>query len=264
MRTLASVLTFLSLLVYGGTSSAEAPRLGSVVKVETRGLFVPIYTVWRDDAVATVVLYSGGSGGYGKIGEDGWPNSANFLIRSAKFFAAHPFNVVLVGRASDVSDLDGATRIGDNHDLDNQAIFRTIKAKSTAPIWLVGTSMGTISVAAAAIHDAERNTIAGIVLTASVTAYRVKGAAATQALEKIKIPVLLLHHKRDDCKLSAPYEVKHIVAGLANAPIKKMVWVDEGTGPTGDACQAMHFHGFIGMEKEAADLISEWIKQPSN
>src|SRR5207344_1643386 len=111
--------------------------------------------------------------------------SKNFLIRSAKLFAAHPLNLVLVGRATDVPTLDGPARIGDDHEQDNQAIFRAIKAKSAAPIWLVGTSMGTISATAAAIRDNQHD-IAGIVLSSSVTAYRIKGAVPTQDLEKIK------------------------------------------------------------------------------
>ena len=144
----------------------------------------PIQAVWNKDAIATVVLHSGGGGGYGGIADDGWPASANYLIRSAKLFAGHPFKVVMVGRASDVNELDRRTRTGDKHDQDNQAVLAVIKAKSAAPVWLVGTSMGSISVAAAAIRDGGCN-IAGIVPTSSVTAYRIPGAVPAQDLEKI-------------------------------------------------------------------------------
>lgn len=187
----------------------------------------------------------------------------NFLIRSAKLFAAHPFNIVLVGRATDVSELDGATRIGEDHDLDNRAIFRAIKLKSNVPIWLAGTSMGTISATAAAIRDGGQN-VAGIVLTSSVTAYRIKGAVPTQALDKIKVPVLVVHHEQDTCKVCTPYEAKTIADDLKNAPIKKTVFISGGADPTGDPCQAMHFHGFIGKEKEVVDLIAAWVRKPSN
>ncbi|MBJ6802599.1 hypothetical protein [Geomonas propionica] len=36
-----------------------------------------------------------------------------------------------------------------------------------------------------------------------------------------------------------------------------------GAPPTGAPCQALHRHGFIGMEKEVVDLISAWIKNPA-
>lgn len=262
MKMIVVVLVFLVTLNYGGVSRADEIQPGSVVKIETRGVFVPIYTVWKKDAIATVVLYSGGGGGYGKIGDDGWPSSNNFLIRSARMFAAYPFNVVLVGRATDVSNLDGIARTSDNHDQDNQAIFRSLKSKSAAPIWLVGTSMGTISATAAAIRDSGTN-IAGIVLTSSVTSYRIKGAVPTQDLDKIKMPVLVVHHERDACKICTPHEAKNIANGLKNSSIKKTVLVDGGSGQSGDPCEALHNHGFIGMEKEVVDLIAAWIKNPT-
>jgi len=262
MKITFALLAYLLAFFFSPLSQADEAQVGQVERVESRGVTVPIYAVWNKAAVATVVLYYGGGGGYGKIGGDGWPSSMNFLIRSAKLFAAQPLNVILVGRATDVSDLDGQTRIGDDHDLDNQAIFRSIKAKSTAPIWLVGTSMGTISATAAAVRNTNSN-IAGIVLTSSVTAYRIKGAVPTQDLAKIKVPVLVLHHERDACKVCTPYEAKDIAAGLKISPIKKTILVNGGDGASGDPCQALHYHGFIGMEKEAVDLISNWVQHPS-
>jgi hypothetical protein len=261
MTKLVAVLALLVVLSHGGELRAGEIQRGNIERVQTRGVVVPIYTVWKEGAVATVVLYCGGGGGYGAIGEDGWPGSRNFLIRSAKVFAAHPFNVVLVGRATDVPNLNGPARIGDDHDQDNRAIFHAIKAKSAAPIWLVGTSMGTISVAAAAIRDNE-HVIAGIVLSSAVTSYRIRGAVPTQELEKIRVPVLVVHHENDACKLCTPYEAKGIAGGLKNAPIKKTVLVHGGGEPSGDSCEPMHYHGYIGMEKEVVGLIAAWIKSP--
>jgi len=259
-RILAVLIVLLS---FDGVSHASEIPPGKVIAVETRGVVVPIYAVWKEDAVATLVLYSGGGGGYGSLGEDGWPSGKNFLIRSARMFAAHPFNIVLAGRASDVANLDGTARTGDKHDQDNRAIFRAIKSQSSAPLWLVGTSMGTISATAAAIRDGGRN-IAGIVLTSSVTSYRTPGAVPAQDLEKIKAPVLVVHHERDACKACTPYEAKTIAGGLKNAPIKKTVLVSGGSGESGGYCEPLHFHGYIGMEKEVVDLIAAWIKSPAN
>jgi pimeloyl-ACP methyl ester carboxylesterase len=264
VREVTRIVAVLAALVVGshgaGSRAVEIPR-GGVERVQTRGVVVPIYTVWKDGAVATLVLYSGGGGGYGAIGEDGWPGSKNFLIRSARLFAAYPFNIVLVGRAADVQNLDGPARIGDDHEQDNRAIFHAIKAKSAAPIWLVGTSMGSISVTAAAIRDNEHE-IAGIVLSSSVTSYRIRGALPTQDLDKITVPVLVVHHENDACKLCTPYEAKGIAGSLKNAPIKKTVLVDGGGEPSGDPCEPMHYHGYIGMEKEVVDLIAAWIRNP--
>lgn len=262
MKIAFALLAFLLTFGVMPLSKADEAPTGRLERIETRGAVLPIYEVWNKNAVATVVLYSGSGGGFGKLGTDGWPGSPNFLIRSAKLFAAHPLNVVLVGRATDVSNLDGPTRIGDDHDLDNQAIFRAIKVKSSAPMWLVGTSMGTISVTAAATRDSGSN-IAGIVLTSSVTGTRVKGAVLTQDLTKIKVPVLVLHHELDACRICTPEAAKKIAGELTNSPIKKTLLVTGGEGASGDPCEALHYHGFIGMEKEAVDLIANWVMHPS-
>ena len=262
MKIAFALLAFLVTFGLVPHSKADEVPVGHLERIETRGAVLPIYEVWNKSAVATVVLYSGGGGGFGKLGLDGWPSSMNFLIRSAKLFSAHPLNVILVGRATDVSSLDGATRIGDDHDVDNQAVFRAIKVKSPAPIWLVGTSMGTISVTAAATRDAGSN-IAGIVLTSSVTGPRVKGAVLSQELAKIKVPVLVLHHELDACKVCTPDAAKRIEGELKNAPIKKTLLVSGGEGASGDPCEALHYHGFIGMEKDAVDLIANWVIHPS-
>ena len=261
------ILILLFAFAWCGLLHAQETGVGEVQRVATReGVSVPIYTLWRKGAVATVVLYSGGGGGYGRIGEDGWPSSGNFLIRTGKHWATHPFNLVMVGRPTDGIDLSfGGVRAGEQHAADNSAIFKTIKQKSALPIWLVGTSMGTISATAAAIRDSEsrENLVAGVVLTSSITAYKIPGAVPKQRLEKIRVPTLVLHHEEDACQICQAHEAKQIANELKNAPIKKTILVNGGTGATGNPCEAMHYHGFIGMENGTVDLIAAWIIHPT-
>ena len=263
MNLRIAILLVLFSLTCSNAAHAQEITRGSVTRIATRDVSVPVYAVWRENALATLVLYSGGSGGYGRIGENGWPASGNFLIRSAQLFAAHPFNVIMVGKPTDLDDLDGIVRTGDKHNQDNQAIFRHIRSVNSAPIWLIGTSMGTISATAAAIADGGHN-VAGVVLTSSVTRFRIQGAVRMQALDKINVPVLVVHHRHDACKACTPYEAEGIAGDLRNAPVKKTVLVDGGSNPTGDPCGAMHYHGYIGMEKEVVDLITAWILNPAN
>lgn len=264
MRPPLLIAAFVVVLCLCNLARAAGDGAGDVLQVETRpGVRVQLFTAWRPDAVATVVLYSGGRGGYGSLGEDGWPTGRNFLIRTGRMWAAHPFNVVMVGRPSDGIDLaDGAVRIGDEHAGDNVAIFRAIKLRSPLPVWAVGTSMGTISAAAAAIRDRE-GLLAGIVLTSSVTGYRVQGAVPRQKLPAIRVPTLVVHHARDACKLCAPHEAKNIAEELTGAPVSKTVLVTAGSGESGDPCEPMHFHGYIGAEREVVDMIAAWIVQPT-
>jgi hypothetical protein len=71
-----------------------------------------------------------------------------------------------------------------------------------------------------------------------------------------------MHHKKDACTVCRPREVPLIMDGLKNAPVKKQIIVDGGADPRGDPCEAFHWHGYVGMEQEAANLISDWIKHP--
>lgn len=263
LSRLLCAVVLLALMLAGNSLHAQEDRVGEVRRVATRdGVTVPVYAIWRSDAVATVVLFSGGAGGYGKIGDDGWPAGGNFLIRTGKRWASHPFNVVMVGRATDGIDLaNGAVRIGEKHAADNVAIFSAIKQQSPLPIWVVGTSMGTISAAAAAIQDNEK-LITGVVLTSSIVAYKIAGAVPRQDLEKIRVPTLVFHHEDDACWACRPYEVKNVISQLKNAPIKKLLLVSGGSGATGDPCEPSHYHGYAGMQNAAVDLIAAWIIKP--
>lgn len=258
-KTLVFLLAF-----FCSPLSFAAPSVGQEQRIATReGVTLPIYTYWRDDAVATVILFSGGGGGYGKLGENGWPSWGNFLIRTGPHWATHPFNIVMVGRPSDGIDLEnGNVRTGEQHAADNLALFKLIKQKNPLPIWLVGTSMGTISAAAAAIQDKE-HLVSGLVLTSSITGYRIPGAVPKQDLQAIRVPTLVFHHEDDGCKQCQAYEAKDIAGKLKNAPIRKTLIVNGGSGPTGNPCGAFHYHGYIGMENEAVDLIAAWILKPT-
>jgi len=255
----------LALVVSAGAANAQQPAPGQTYSVETRpGVQVPYFAVWRDDAVATLVLFSGGAGGFGRL-EPGapWPRSNNFLLRSAPLFAQQPFNIVLMGRASDTRDLDLSIRIGATHLADNQAVLRAIRQRSVAPIWLVGTSRGTVSVAELAIHDPE-HLVSGLVVTSSIVAPRATGALPTLDLARVQVPTLVVHHEHDACRLCSPSGVPWIMRGLTNAPIKARQLVSGGEEQaTGDACEALHTHGYIGIEPKVVELISQWVLKPT-
>ena len=68
-----------------------------------------------------------------------------------------------------------------------------VETKSNLPIWVMGTSQGTIS-STFTLNHAQDPQIAGGVLSASVVAYKKPGALYRQDLKAIKVPVLLYHH----------------------------------------------------------------------
>jgi pimeloyl-ACP methyl ester carboxylesterase len=255
---MTKLITALVLWLLAAICHAE----GSLLKVPTRdGVTTTLFWEPVPDAKATVLLFPGGAGGFGKV-EGGKATGQNFLVRSAPYFVANGFNVAIFGRPSDTQDLDYADRISETHMTDVRKVLEFVKRKADAPVWLVGTSRGTISATAAAIHLPGQ--MAGLVLTASVVSYQKTGAIPQQALDRIKVPVLVMHHAKDACSLCKPHEVPAILRGLANAPVKKEIMLSGGENPTGPVCEALHWHGFIGMEREAVNLMADWIKAPTS
>ncbi len=231
----------------------------ALISVSTRG--AQTITYWwmpRDHAQATVLLFSGGSGGMGY--KNGRPESGNFLVRTRDYFASEGFNVAILGNPSDKRLLDEYWRTSSAHATDVKNVIADIRTKNDAPVWAVGTSMGTISVAAVGI--ALPGQLAGLVITSSITSFRVTGAVPRQDLEDIRVPVLVYHHQFDACLVTPANDATRILNKLNNASVKKLVLVTGGENPAGDSCEAFHWHGFIGMEARVVKEIADWIKSP--
>ena len=221
---------------------------------------IPVFFGDATNAQATVVLLPGGAGGIGRIGPQGWPDGANFLVRGAPLFAAQGLNIAVMARPTDMSDMDYPFRVSAAHIDDIRKVVQQAKERWNAPVWLVGTSRGTVSGTAAVIAMRDEGLIAGLVLTSSVTAPRVTGAVSGQALEKITVPVLVVHHTQDACKICIPSQAKTIEPKLSASPVHATLMLEGGDNPTGDPCEALHYHGFIGMEAQAVQQIADWIK----
>ena len=192
----------------------------------------------------------------------------NFLVRSAQYFLDQGFNVAIFGRPDDTTELDYADRIADKHLADVRKVLDFVKTRSATPVWLIGTSRGTVSATAAAI--ALQGDVEGLVLTSSVVNYRKPGAEPKQNLAAIKVPVLVLHHGRDACAQCQPHEVPGILSGFKNAPVKKQIIVDGGADPTGDECAALHWHGargrghHLGMDQATCPVTKSEKPAPSS
>lgn len=228
-------------------------RVASRPEVTTSYWWMP-----REGATATVVLFSGGTGGIGY--RDGEPKSGNFLIRSRDEFAKAGFNVALVGNPSDMPQLNPAFRQSPEHMSDARAILADIRKRVAVPVWLVGTSQGTISATAVAIEMGAQ--INGVVLTSTLTGQQFGGSVSNMALERIQVPVLVYQHAKDGCKLTPPYLAARLLGQLTAAPVRKYIEVDGGQNPKGPPCEAFHYHGYIEMEPQAVAQIAAWIHKP--
>jgi hypothetical protein len=225
-----------------------------------RGSTVPVYWEKTEGATATVVLLAGGNGQV-KFGGNGKPRGNNFLIRTYQLFADQKLNVAVVGTA-DNTELSYEFRVSDEHTSNLAAIATTVRSLSTLPVWLVGTSRGTISAAATAIRYDGKKLIDGIVLTSAVVGYKHRESVSRQDIDKIHIPVLVYMHENDGCVHCQLSDAKAIGSKFKNSSVYGFKAVSGGSGPSGDVCGGQHYHGFIGMEDQAVTDIAAWINNP--
>lgn len=243
-------------------ASLTAGAQGTLERIPSRpGAHVRVFWEAAPEAKATVLLFTGGRGGVGRI-ENGRPTSGNFLIRALPHFVESGLNVAAFGLPSDETGLEPGYRLGPEHAADIRAVVEALHRRTGQRIWLVGTSRGTSSLANAAVALADAP-IAGFVFTASMTNFREAGAVANRDLSGVRVPVLVYHHAKDECRATQPHEAHLIVDGARNAPVRKLVLATGGENPRGDPCEAFHWHGFIGMEKQAAAEIAAFVKAPA-
>jgi pimeloyl-ACP methyl ester carboxylesterase len=236
-------------------------KAGETIRVATRPHVTTTVYWWpHSEAAATLLLFPG-SDGYGGVAA-GLPKGRNFLVRSTSLFRERGFNVAIFGRSNDQSVLDWETRIGNDHIADIRAVVAHIKILSNKPVWLVGTSRGTVSATAAALAMTPEE-IAGLVLTATVTHRKFAGAPPRQNVEALRYPVLLYHHADDACKICNPADMPWLFRQLTHASPKRLMLVRGGEGASGDVCEALHHHGFFGMETQAVADIANWIRSPT-
>jgi hypothetical protein len=77
-------------------------------------------------------------------------------------------------------------------------------------------------------------------------------------LEKLTIPVLVVHHEQDGCNLCLFRDIRPLMQKLAAVPRKELVTFKGGES-RGDPCEAFAYHGYNGLEREVVGRIAGWI-----
>jgi dienelactone hydrolase len=212
-------------------------------------------------AKAAVVLLAGGHGGL-QIQSDGsmrW-GAGNFLVRSRALFAQQGVTVAVVDAPSDkqVEPHLSGHRQRPEHVADLQAVIAWLRESAKVPVWLVGTSRGTQSAAHVATSLDAPNGPDGVVLTATILTDPRGRPVTAMALERLRVPVLVVHHQSDGCS-HCPYgEVPTLMGKLVNAPRSQALGMTGGI-TRGDPCEAASHHGFNGIESEVVQKTVAWM-----
>jgi pimeloyl-ACP methyl ester carboxylesterase len=250
-------LCLLALLAAAPARAGEA-----LVSLPTRsGVTQPFWVMTPPGKpVASVILFTGGSGLLGSARRPVLQGN-NFLIRSRDKFAAAGFLVAAVDAPSDHPEGLDFFRGSAEHAQDIAAVIAYLRQQAAVPVWLVGTSMGTISAANAAAR-LKSGGADGLVLTSSIVAQSRRASPINASVDVADItqPTLFVHNKEDACVVCPFSAVPSLVDRFSHARKKELIAVSGGSPPQSDPCEALSRHGYLGIEDEVVGDIARWIK----
>ena len=79
-------------------------------------------------------------------------------------------------------------------------------------------------------------------------------------LISIRVPTLVVHHKKDRCPASPHSGAVGIVRSLWKAPRKNLISYDQNAPRDIDPCGPWGNHGYRGIDEQVVKDISGWIK----
>jgi hypothetical protein len=186
--------------------------------------------------------------------------NGNFLIRARRHLVDETVASLVVDCQSESGEYCSSSyQASKQRQEDVDLLISEVKklTPSITEVWLVGTSMGTISSSFMPIHNA--SAYAGAVHTAAITEPYARGSYRELGgfdYKKSNIPQIFIHHISDPCALTT-YSGAKLIAEKFGATL---VTVSGGTGFQGPACAAFTEHGFRGKEREVMNALNAIIK----
>src|SRR5262249_28290534 len=149
----------------------------------------------------------------------------NFLVRSRQLFADQGLMVVVVDAPSDRQKAPylSGFRGSREHVADLKAVIAWVRKQTDVPVWLVGTSRGTESAAYAAVSLTGKDGPQGLVLTSTILSDSKEFAVPALQLDRLRIPVLVVHHTEDGCSHCPYKDISKLIEKLSNAPRKELL-----------------------------------------
>lgn len=234
-----------------------------------------------ENPVAIAVFFSGG---YGKIGISGktnkpkMKNKSTLFVKHRKEFARNGLVVAIMDAPEDQKrvvvrngkkGMGMGFRVTNEHMEDVKAVISYLKAANPdLPLFLVGHSIGTLSVVTAGKELADE--VDGIVLSSSVTKsngywgekwdfYKNRPNALLDFpdMGKIVAPVLLLAHNEDSCNTTPPKNVEALKALFVNSQDVQVKMYRDGTFHD-SGCRGASPHNFFSIRDNLVRDISKF------
>jgi pimeloyl-ACP methyl ester carboxylesterase len=236
---------------------------GDTTTTQTRsGGSFAIHTFAAKNAQATILMFEGAGGVFN-------PGGAGFINAHYGDFVDRGFTVVLMEPPADKNDfhLGGGMhplfRESANHVQDIDAVISMLRKNSTKPIWLLGISMGTKSVANYAANRSNR--ISGaIFLSSSTRPPGISRSVADYEFGSLRAPVLAIAHRDDACRGTPPSGAREIVRAARSSRDAKSILLSGGSAIGRRPCGPRTPHTFNGIESQVITAVSEFIGKHLN
>jgi len=241
---------------------AAAPtRAEELVRLETRSGVTQAFWVMAPEGSpkAAAILFAGREGVLNSATSPDLHND-NFLIRSRARFVALGLLVASVDAPSDeAAGMVQEFRASAAHARDIAAVIAYLRQRAGVPVWLVGTSQGTVSAANVAARLSTGGAD-GLVLTSTIVAANrhSRPVASLVDLAAITVPTIIVHHRDDACVLCPFSAAEALLPLFTHAPRVQFIAVSGGSPPPqSDPCDALSRHGYIGIEDEVVgDIVN--------
>jgi hypothetical protein len=215
---------------------------------------------------ASVVLMTGGDGLLSLDATGTIINSTgNFLIRSANLFLRHGLNVMMADAApAHPNGLNNGIRLSATHAAELQGFINAALNRWGKPVWVVGTSNGSVSTVTAGGFQPALSGLTGVVMTSPVTVLPLANQPTFNLYaSRITLPALVVWHRDDHCTFSPP-DGSATLFSLIPSTHKADRSFAHGHSVATDPCGAFSEHGYAGIEEEVVEKIAEFIRGRSD
>jgi hypothetical protein len=220
-----------------------------------------LYTAAGRETKGVVVMFPGGTGEIDIEKSGRVKNAKNFVVRSEDLWLDRGYGIVLVDA------LDHQSMRGQRSSAEYAAVTKKIiefaHSQANVPVWVLGTSQGSIAAMNAASH-AGRTQLAGLILTESVS---IPGGSHETVFDAhpddVRVPALVVANTDDRCKVAPPSMAQSIAQSIRHAP-SMVLAVSGGTQRTQDDCGSLTPHGYYGIEEKVVDGIVDWMQKTQN
>ena len=208
---------------------------------------------------ATLVMLPGGTGDVGVRRDGDLRHDDNFVVRTRADWVAGGY-AVLIPDTIEAANLRGA-RSSPAYGRVVDGLAAYAHARAAGPVFLVGTSQGTIAAMNGAAH-ARPGLVAGVVLTESVS---VPGRLGTETVfdadpQDVRVPALVVANRDDACRVAPPSMAPRIVAAMTGSPDARVLMVGGGVQRSGKACGSLSPHGYYGIEDRVVGAVTGWLR----